>query len=290
MGPSPVPTAESACLLPGHPHPTRAQCTARHRVLWSRVPASSPETPGSQLARWSAFLSCGWFLRNPDGRGWVARSELQLGTGGEWPCSGLPGRPGQVTPTLCACASSEQGRGHLPHWDSVGRGRHRALRSRGRGHPHTVGAACGGRPARRLVCRLLSTPLCSPACPGVLDQRPLLLAAQGSTVTRRTAGPRGSPDQSSPGHQQQPDPKGGPQYLRQPHFTSSPRVPTGLTSQLNARQRGLCFPSSQPHCGSNDRARPTDSHRDREQSRPPRSYRHLLLANPQPTSVPKIWG
>lgn len=220
-------------------------------------------------------------------------TELQLGTGGEWPCSGLPGRPGQVTPTLCACASSEQGRGHLPHWDSVGRGRHRALRSRGRGRPHTVGAACGVRPARRLVCRLLSTPLCSPACPGVLDQRPLLLAAQGSTVTqpaRRTAGPRGSPDQSSPGHQQQPDPKGGPQYLRQPHFTSSPRVPTGLTSQLNARQRGLCFPSSQPHCGSNDRARLTDSHRDREQSRPPRSYCHLLLENPQPTSVPKIWG
>lgn len=161
-----------------------------------------------------------------------------------------------MTPTLCACASSEQGRGHLPHWDSVGRGRHRALRSRGRGRPHTVGAACGGRPARRLVCRLLSTPLCSPACPGVLDQRPLLLAAQGSTVTRRTAGPRGSPDQSSPGHQQQPDPKGGPQYLRQPHFTSSPRVPTGLTSQLNARQRGLCFPSSQPHCGSNDQSSP----------------------------------
>lgn len=73
-------------------------------------------------------------------------TELQLGTGGERPCSGLLGRPGQVTPTLCACASSEPGQGHLPHWDSVGRGRHRALRSRGRGHPHRVSIACGWVP------------------------------------------------------------------------------------------------------------------------------------------------
>lgn len=64
-----------------------------------------------------------------------------------------------MTPTLCACASSEQGRGHLPHWDSVGRGRHRALRSRGRAAPTQSAQPAGGAPPDALFAASLNTPL-----------------------------------------------------------------------------------------------------------------------------------